>query len=71
MGRSTLVVAVIAWGALMLGAVAWGFGMFPTCTATTCDAASMNGGRLSMLVLSGLVVVTTGAYLRFMPGSRS
>lgn len=71
MGRSTLVVVVIAWGALMLGAVAWGFGMLPACTEATCDAGSVAGGRLSMLVLSGLVVVTTGAYLRFMPGSRS
>lgn len=71
MGRSTLVVAVIAWGALMLGAVVWGFGMFPACTAATCDAGSIAGGRLSMFVLSGLVVVTTGAYLRLMTRSRS
>lgn len=67
MERSMLVAAVIAWGALMLGAVVWGFGMFPACTEATCDAGSVAGGRLSMYVLSGLIVVTTGAYLRFMP----
>lgn len=70
MVRSTLVVAVIAWGALMLGAVAWGLGRFPACTATTCDASLVSGVRLSMFVLGGLVVAATGAYLRFMTRSR-
>lgn len=66
MGRGTLTVVVLAWGALMLGAVVWGLGMFPACTATTCDAGSMHGARLSMYLLSGIVVVATAGYLRFM-----
>lgn len=70
MGRSGLVVAVVVWGVFALGAVVWGLGLFPTCTATTCDAGSMYGARLSMYALSGIVVLATGAYLRFMTRGR-
>ncbi|MFA7296079.1 MAG: hypothetical protein WC211_02700 [Dehalococcoidia bacterium] len=66
MQRRTLVAAVIAWGVFALAAVVWAFGAFPSCTAATCDAASLNGVRVSMVVLGGLIVAATGAYLRFM-----
>jgi len=66
MQRRTLVAAVIVWGVFALAAVVWAFGAFPACTAATCDAASMNGARVSIVGLGGLVVLATGAYLRFM-----
>lgn len=70
--QTSVLVAVIAWGAAMAAALWWGLGLVQPCVAasTACEVGSAFGARVSLLLLCVLVAGAFAVYLRFMPRSR-